>query len=69
MKRNMGVVDRVARVVVAAVVAVLYFSHLLSPVAAVILGILSVVFLATAVVGSCPLYLLFGISTKRKNAA
>jgi hypothetical protein len=69
MKRNMGIADRVGRVVLAAVVAVLYFSHLLSPVAGTVLGILAVIFLATAVVGSCPLYLLLGISTKKKTAA
>jgi hypothetical protein len=69
MKRNMGIVDRIVRVVFAAVVAVLFFLHQLSPVAAIVLGILAVVFLATAVVGSCPLYLPFGISTKRKTAA
>lgn len=69
MKRNMGNVDRVIRIVLAAVVAVLYFANQLSLVAAVILGILAVVFLVTGTVGVCPLYLLFGISTKRKSAA
>lgn len=68
MKRNMGIADRVIRIVLAAVVAVLYFTHQLSAVAAIILGILAVVFLATGIVGVCPLYLLFGISTKRKIA-
>ena len=69
MKWNMGIVDRIGRGVLAVVVAVLYFSHQLSPVAGVVLGILAIVFLATAVVGFCPLYLLLGISTKRKIAA
>jgi len=69
MKRNMGLVDRVVRVILAAVVAVLYALHQLSPVAGIVLGILAVVFLATSAVGSCPLYLLFGISTKKKTAA
>jgi hypothetical protein len=69
MKRNMGLADRIGRGVLAVVVAVLYFSHQLSPVAGIVLGILAIVFLATAVVGSCPLYLLFGISTKKRSAA
>jgi hypothetical protein len=68
MKKNMAVVDRILRVVLVALVAVLYFTHLLSPVAAIILGILSVVFLLTSIVGTCPLYMLLGISTKRKQA-
>jgi len=68
MKANMAILDRILRVVLVALVAVLYFTHVLSPVAAIVLGILSVVFLATAVVGTCPLYMLLGLSTKRKAA-
>jgi hypothetical protein len=66
MKKNMPVVDRIFRVVLVALVAVLYFTHMLSPVAAIILGILAVVFLLTSIVGMCPIYALLGISTKRK---
>ena len=68
MKKNMAIVDRIVRVMIVALVAVLYFTHQLSPAAAIILGILSVVFLLTSVVGTCPLYMLLGISTKRKPA-
>lgn len=68
MKKNMAIVDRIFRVVLVALVAVLYFTHLLSPVAAIILGIVAVVFLLTSIVGTCPIYLLLGISTKRKQA-
>jgi hypothetical protein len=69
MKANMAILDRILRVVLVALVAVLFFTGVLSPVAAIILGILSVVFLVTAFVGFCPLYRLLGISTKRKTAA
>ena len=69
MKRNMGIADRIIRVVLVGVVAALYFTNQLSAVAAIILGILAVIFLVTSVVGVCPLYLLFGLSTKKKNAA
>ncbi len=66
MRWNMGIADRVVRGVLAVVVAVLYFAHQLSPVAAIVLGILAVVFLATSIVGFCPLYLAIGLSTRRK---
>ena len=69
MKRNMGIADRIVRGIFAAVVAALYFTNQLSPVASIVLGILAVVFLVTAVVGFCPLYLLFGLSTRRKASA
>jgi hypothetical protein len=68
MKKNMAIVDRIGRVVLVALVAVLYLTHVLSPVAAVILGILAVVFLLTSIVGTCPIYMLLGISTKSKQA-
>ena len=68
MKKNMAIADRIGRVVLVALVVVLYFAHVLSPVAAVILGILAVVFLLTSIVGTCPIYLALGISTKRKQA-
>ena len=68
MKKNMAIVDRIFRVVLVALVAVLYFTHMLSPVAAIILGILAVVFLLTSIVGTCPIYMLLGISSKRKSA-
>jgi hypothetical protein len=69
MKQNMGILDRVIRIVLAAAVAVLYFAHLLSPVAAIILGVVGVIFLVTGIVGFCPLYLLLGLSSKKKSAA
>jgi hypothetical protein len=64
----MAILDRIVRAVLVALVAVLYFTHQLSPVAAIILGVLAVVFLLTAIVGTCPLYMLLGISTKKKAA-
>ena len=68
MKRNMAIADRVIRILIVVFVAVLYFANQLSMVAAIILGILAVVFLVTGIVGVCPLYHLLGISTKKKRA-
>ncbi|TCW60571.1 DUF2892 domain-containing protein [Treponema sp. J25] len=68
MKQNMGLVDRLVRVVLALVVGVLVFTGQLTGVAAVILGIFAVVFLLTSAVGFCPLYVPLGISTKKKSS-
>lgn len=65
MTKNMGTLDRVLRLIFAIVVAVLYFTGLISGTAAIILGILAAVFLLTSVVGFCPLYTLFGFSTRK----
>jgi hypothetical protein len=67
MVKNMGKIDRVVRILIAVVVAVLFFTKQLSGTAAIVLGILAVIFIATAAIGTCPLYMPFKISTKKKN--
>ncbi|MCX8019779.1 MAG: DUF2892 domain-containing protein [Chitinophagaceae bacterium] len=63
MKVNMGTVDRIIRIVIAAVLAYLYFSQTVGGTLGLILLILGVVFVLTSVVGFCPLYTLVGINT------
>jgi len=67
MKKNMGTVDRVIRVLLAIVVAILYFTGAISGIAAIILGILAIIFILTSIVAFCPLYLPFKISTIGKK--
>jgi O-antigen/teichoic acid export membrane protein len=68
MKGNMGIADRIIRLLLVALVAVLYFTQVISGTWAIVLGVLAVIFLLTSIVGVCPLYLPFGISTKKKTA-
>ena len=68
MKKNMGSIDRVLRIVVAAVVAILYFTDQITGTAAIILGAIAGIFLLTSFVGFCPLYAPFKLSTKGKGA-
>lgn len=68
MPKNMGLIDRVIRVLLAGLVALLYFTNQITGLAAIILGIVAAVILVTAILGFCPLYLPFGISTKKKKA-
>ncbi len=67
MKKNMGTLDRIIRVVIALAIGVLYFMGMISGTAAIILGVLAVIFLATSLVSTCPLYLPFNISTRPKG--
>jgi len=62
----MGMIDRIVRFIIALTVAGLYFSGMISGLAGIILGILALIFLATSFIGFCPLYLPFGLSTKKK---
>jgi hypothetical protein len=67
MKQNMGTIDRVIRVLLAIVVLVLYLTGNISGTAAIILGIIAVIFVLTSLVGFCPLYVPLKISTKKKR--
>ncbi|MFH1428375.1 MAG: DUF2892 domain-containing protein [Candidatus Margulisiibacteriota bacterium] len=69
MDKNMGMIDRVLRIVLALAVGLLFFQGLLTGLAAVILGVLAVIFLVTSVVGVCPLYSMFGIKTCKAELA
>lgn len=67
MKKNMGNTDRLLRVLIALVIVVLYFTNTIGGTLAIVLLLLSVVFILTGMVSFCPLYLPFGISTKKKD--
>lgn len=63
MKRNMSNLDRIIRVILAALFAYLYFSGVVTGAIGIVLVVLGTVFLATAVFAFCPLYLPFKFST------
>lgn len=67
MKKNMGTLDKVFRILVAAVIVGLYFANVLMGIVAIVLLILAGIFILTSFIGFCPLYLPFGISTKKKK--
>ncbi len=59
----MGIADRLVRVLIAAIVAVLYFTGVVTGTLGIVLLVLAGVFVATSLVSFCPLYTLFGLST------
>jgi len=67
MKKNMGSIDRIIRIALAVLVAVLYFTNVIGGTLAIILGILALIFLVTSLFGVCPLYMPFGLSTRKKS--
>lgn len=69
MKKNMGAADRLIRILIAIVIAVLYFTDVIGGTLAVILGIIAVVFLLTSFVGHCPGYVPLKFSTRKKPPA
>lgn len=67
MKKNMGNTDRMIRILAAVVIAILYFTHQISGTAAIVLLIVAAVFILTSFMSFCPLYLPFGLSTRREK--
>ena len=65
MKKNMGLTDKIIRLLIVAAIAILYFTGYIQGAVAMVLGIIAVVFVATSVMSYCPLYLIFGISTRK----
>ena len=67
MKKNMGLVDRIIRMTIAAVIFVLYYAKLINGTTATVLAIVALAFVATSFISFCPLYLPFGLSTREKT--
>lgn len=63
----MGSTDKAIRLLLAALVAIFYFTGTINGLMAIILGIFAVIFALTSFISFCPLYLPFGISTLKKK--
>lgn len=69
MKSNMSNFDRAVRIIIAIVIFILMATNVLTGTLAWILFAVGAVFLATSVINFCPLYAVFGITTKKSNNA
>lgn len=63
MKKNLGSADKILRIILAVVAAVLYFGGYVSGTTAYIVLAAGAILLLTALVNFCPLYAIFGIRT------
>jgi len=63
MKKNMGSIDKVVRIIFAVLLIVLYFTNVISGTLGIVLLILAGIFLLTSLIGFCPLYLPFNLNT------
>jgi hypothetical protein len=63
MKTNMGRNDKLIRTGLAAVIAILYFSNIITGTWAAVWLVVAAVFVLTSLVGFCPLYTLLGVNT------
>ncbi len=59
----MGTADRIIRLIIAAIVGVLYFTGVITGTLGIVLLILAGILVLTSFIGFCPLYAPFGIRT------
>jgi hypothetical protein len=67
MKKNIGSIDKVIRILIAVVIAILFFTKVITGVLGIVLIVLAAVFVLTSLISFCPLYLPFGIHTGKKK--
>ncbi len=63
MKKNMGKIDAVIRIIIGAVLAYLFYNNYITGTLGIFLLSLSGVLVITGFMGWCPLYRLFGLRT------
>jgi len=63
----MGSTDKTIRIIIAVVIAILYFTKAISGTAAIILGIIALALVLTSFMSFCPLYSPFNINTAKKK--
>ncbi len=68
MKKNMGATDKIVRIIIALVIAGLYFAGIINGTIAIIGLALAAIFILTSFISFYPLYLPFGLSTLRKKS-
>lgn len=63
MKRNMSTADRSIRLVIAALIIILYLTNVIAGTLGIVLLVIAGILMLTSFVGYCPLYSLLGIHT------
>lgn len=67
MKKNMGSIDKIVRILLAIVVGILYFTGVITGTLGIVLLVLAGVFVLTSFISFCPLYTLIGLNTTGKK--
>ncbi|MCX6287629.1 MAG: DUF2892 domain-containing protein [Bacteroidetes bacterium] len=67
MKKNMGTIDIVIRVLIAILIAVLFFTKVITGALGIVLLVFAGIFILTSLIQFCPLYIPFKINTRKKE--
>ena len=66
MKKNIGTIDKIVRIILALVIVALYFSHVICGVLAIVLLVVAGLLILTSLISFCPIYWPFGIRTNKR---
>lgn len=67
MEKNVGTVDKVIRVALAVIALVLYLTKVVTGTLAVVVMAIAIILVLTSIIGFCPLYSPFKLSTNKKG--
>ena len=67
MRKNVGNLDKVFRIILAIVIGYLYYAEIISGTVGIVLLVFAGILVLTSLISFCPLYLPFGIKTCRVN--
>jgi len=67
MKKNLGSADKLARLLIAIGLIVLFYTEVLTGTLGIIALVLALVLALTSMVSFCPIYALFGLSSSKRE--
>ena len=67
MKPNVGTIDKIIRIVLAALAVILYFTNVISGTLGISMLVLAAILVLTSLVSFCPIWAVFGINTGTKK--
>jgi len=67
MKKNMGTVDKIIRIFVAAIIVLLYFTGVISGTLGIVLLVFAAIFVVVSIFSVCPIYPVLGMNTRKKG--
>lgn len=67
MKPNLGMTDKVVRILAAVAIGILYFMNIITGTTAIVLLVVAIILVLTSLISFCPIYYLLGIKTRKKT--
>jgi len=67
MKKNLGTIDKVIRLLLAALVIILFLTKVIYGVWGIVLLVFAGIFILTALMGFCPIYYALGLNSGKKD--